>query len=129
MWDAFLRISVGTVVNQQVDFSIAFELAVNAKLLVREPWMSVQQRLNDTIFKTDDFILRWRLFREPKAIDRIQAGLAQRFCTESRSMADCTPVNWICCIPMIRVGMGMDITFCFFIDQAIAGHIASRFSN
>ena len=63
--------------HQQVYIAIVFEFTVYSIVPGRKPRMGVQQRLNGSVFKADDCILRRRHICKPQSIDGIQTSLAQ----------------------------------------------------
>ena len=63
--------------HQQIDSSVFLKFTVNAIVSSREPGVCVQQWLDRLILKTDHRILCRRLGCKPKAVDGIQAGLAE----------------------------------------------------
>lgn len=69
------RIFTYTVVNQQIDSPVIFELAVDAKVPDSEPRVCIQQWLNGAVFKADDCVFRRRHICKPQIIDGIQADL------------------------------------------------------
>ena len=63
--------------HQQVYVTIVLEFTVYSIVPGRKPRMGVQQRLNGSVFKADDCILRRRHICKPQSIDGIQTNLTQ----------------------------------------------------
>ena len=113
--------------HQQIDSSVFLKFTVNAIVSSREPGVCVQQWLDRLILKTDHRILRRRLGCKPKAVDGIQAGLAELVLNQ-------IPVNIILNsgylkrgIGVVRENISMGIGVCFLVHDSARQHHSCRF--
>ena len=101
--------------HQQVYIAIVLEFTVYSIVPGRKPRMGVQQRLNGSVFKADDCILRRRHICKPQSIDGVQTILTQ-------VVLDRIPINGILhtgklhiSISIVWVAVGVNIGFRFAI--------------
>ena len=115
--------------NQQIDCSIILKLTINTIISGRKPWITIQQRTDCSVLKTDNGILCRGLIRKPQIIYGIEAILTQPVLYR-------VPVNCVLhscylqtCIGIVGKDISVGIGICFLISQTAGQHNPSRFLN
>ena len=76
-WDAFLFLTDGTIVDQQINSSVVLKFAINAIVACGKPRIALHKGPDCPLGKADNGILRRGILRKPQVIDRIKTVLAE----------------------------------------------------